>query len=140
MIPVIGRDGEITEVYGRKLAAGDRSAIQYHSYLPGPHRGVWNSEAMESPDVILCEALIDALSFWVNGLRNVTASYGVEGFTKDHLAGFLKGGVKKVYIAYDRDHRRATRPLKSSQRNFSPRASSRCACASRAEWMRMILS
>ena len=34
-----------------------------------------------SKTVILCEALIDALSFWCAGYRYVTASYGVEGFT-----------------------------------------------------------
>jgi DNA primase len=47
--------------------------------------------------------LIDALSFWVNGFKNVTASYGVEGFTADHLSGLIEHRVKKVFIAYDRD-------------------------------------
>ena len=46
-----------------------------HLYLPGPHRGVWNIEALQaSKEVILCEALIDALTFWCAGYRNVTAS------------------------------------------------------------------
>jgi DNA primase len=56
-----------------------------HLYLPGPHRGVFNIEALQaSHEVILCEALIDALTFWCTGFRNVTSSYGVEGFTEDH--------------------------------------------------------
>jgi DNA primase len=103
VIPVIGPDGNVTEAYGRKIVHHLRTGTAYHTYLPGPHRGVWNPEALESPDVILCEALIDALSFWVHGIKNVTAAYGVEGFTKDHLAGFLKHGVRRVFIAYDRD-------------------------------------
>jgi DNA primase len=53
--------------------------------------------------VILCEALIDAMAFWVHGLRNVTASYGVNGFTADHLAAFRRHGIGRVLIAYDRD-------------------------------------
>jgi DNA primase len=53
--------------------------------------------------VILCEALIDALTFWCAGHRNVTASYGVNGFTKDHRAAFGRDGTKRVYIAYDAD-------------------------------------
>ncbi len=53
--------------------------------------------------MILCEALIDALSFWCAGYRNVTASYGVNGFTPDHLAAFKANGTKRVLIAYDRD-------------------------------------
>ena len=53
--------------------------------------------------MILCEALIDALTFWCAGYRNVTASYGVDGFTEAHLAAFQAHGVKRVLIAYDRD-------------------------------------
>jgi len=48
-------------------------------------------------------ALIDALTFWCAGFRNVTASYGVAGFTADHLALFKQSGIERVLIAYDRD-------------------------------------
>jgi hypothetical protein len=43
------------------------------------------------------------LTFWVAGFRNVTASYGVNGFTADHRAAFAQHGIERVYIAYDRD-------------------------------------
>jgi DNA primase len=33
----------------------------------------------------------------------VTAAYGVEGFTADHLAAFQAHGVARVLIAFDRD-------------------------------------
>ena len=56
-----------------------------------------------SQEIILCEALIDALTFWCAGYRNVTASYGIEGFTADHLAAFQRCGTQRVLIAYDRD-------------------------------------
>jgi DNA primase len=56
-----------------------------------------------SKEVILCESLIDALTFWCAGYRNVTASYGVEGFTEDHRAALRKYGTERVLIAYDRD-------------------------------------
>jgi DNA primase len=56
-----------------------------------------------SKEIILCEALIDALTFWCAGYRNVTASYGVEGLTADHLAAFKAYGTERVLIAYDRD-------------------------------------
>ena len=65
---------------------------------------MWNEEALEaSKEIILCESLIDALTFWCAGFRNVTASYGVNGFTDDHRAAFKKYGTKRVLIAYDRD-------------------------------------
>jgi site-specific recombinase XerD len=53
--------------------------------------------------VILCEALLDALTCWVLGFRTVTAAYGVEGYTADHLEAFTRYGVERVLIAYDRD-------------------------------------
>jgi DNA primase len=104
VIPVINGNGEVTEVYGRKLNDNLRAGTPLHLYLPGPHRGVWNESALgASKEIILCEALIDALTFWCAGYRNVTASYGVEGFTTDHLAAFKSHGIERVLIAYDRD-------------------------------------
>lgn len=104
VIPIFNRAGELVQMYGRKITANLTKGTPLHLYLPGPHRGVWNEEALESsPEIILCEALIDALTFWCAGYRNVTTSYGVNGFTDDHRAAFGKYGVKRVYIAYDRD-------------------------------------
>ena len=91
-------------MYGRKIVDDQADVLMYHMYLPGPHKGVWNSEALSaSKDVILCEALIDALTFWCAGFRNVTASYGVNGFTADHLSAFKKNGIQRVFITYDHD-------------------------------------
>ena len=104
VIPVFNLDGEVMEMYGRKITPNLRAGTPDHLYLPGEHRGVWNEESfIASKDIILCEALIDALTFWVAGYRNVTASYGVNGFTADHRAAFERHGTKRVYIAYDRD-------------------------------------
>jgi DNA primase len=104
VIPVISDSGEITEVYGRKITEGLRPGTPDHLYLPGPHRGVWNGAALSnSKEIILCEALIDALTFWCAGFHNVTASYGVEGFTADHLAALKQHHIERVLIAYDRD-------------------------------------
>jgi DNA primase len=50
-----------------------------------PRCGVWNEQALiASKEIILCEALIDALTFWCAGYRNVTTSYGVNGFNDWH--------------------------------------------------------
>jgi DNA primase catalytic core len=104
VIPVFDLAGNITEMYGRKITPGLREGTPLHLYLPGAHQGVWNELALEvSKEIILCESLIDALTFWCAGFRNVTASYGVGGFTDDHRAAFRKHGVERVWIAYDRD-------------------------------------
>jgi len=108
VIPVLDEAGNVTEVYGRKVTPRLREGTPLHLYLPGQGRinarGVWNVEALAaSKEIILTEALIDALTFWCAGYRNVTSSYGIEGFTDDHLAAFKKHGTQRVLIAYDRD-------------------------------------
>jgi DNA primase catalytic core len=104
VVPVFNASGEVVEIYGRKITPRLREGTPLHLYLKGEHRGVWNEEALiASKEIILCEALIDALTFWVAGFRNVTASYGVNGFTADHRAAFAQHGTERVYIAYDRD-------------------------------------
>jgi len=104
VIPVINPAGDVLGMYGRKITPNLREGTPLHLYLKGEHRGVWNEEALiASKEIILCEALIDALTFWAAGFRNVTASYGVNGFTADHRAAFERHGTERVYIAYDRD-------------------------------------
>ena len=104
VVPVFDAAGCVTEMYGRKITEHLRKGTPLHLYLPGPHRGVFNAAALAaSKEIILCEALIDALTFWCAGYRNVTASYGVGGFTDDHLAAFKAHGTERVLIAYDRD-------------------------------------
>lgn len=103
-IPVLDDAGDVVGLYGRKITEGLRPGTPLHMYLPGPHRGVWNEDALQSSkEIILCEALLDALTFWCAGHRNVTTSYGVSGFTDDHRAAFRKYGIERVLIAYDRD-------------------------------------
>jgi len=104
VIPVFNLEGKVVEMYGRKIGRAFRENTPLHSYLPGPLHGVWNEQALiASKEIILCEALIDALTFWCAGYRHVTASYGVNGFTDEHRAAFKKHGTRRVYIAYDRD-------------------------------------
>ena len=104
VVPIINDQQHITEVYGRKINDNLRKGTAYHLYLPEAHAGVWNIHSLAaSQEVILCEALIDAMTFWVHGFKNVTASYGTSGFTPDHLAAFKHYDIKRVLIAYDRD-------------------------------------
>jgi DNA-directed RNA polymerase specialized sigma24 family protein len=104
VFPVIDpTSGHVTEMYGRKIGH-QAKGLPVHLYLRGQHKGVWNESSLAaSEEVILCESIIDALTFWCAGFRNVTCSYGVNGFTPDHLATFKHHGIKRVLIAYDRD-------------------------------------
>lgn len=103
VIPIIN-DNAVKELYGRKITNKVKAGTPLHLYLPGPHHGVFNLDALKTHDeIILCESLIDALTFWCAGYRNVTCSYGIEGFTKAHLTAFQENKIQRVLIAYDRD-------------------------------------
>ena len=105
VVPVFDEAGRVVEIYGRKIRrrpASRRSrctsTCPARTAASGTRRR-WPSRRRS----ILCEALLDALTFWCAGFRNVTAAYGVEGFTADHLAAFRRYGIERVLIAYDRD-------------------------------------
>ncbi|MFC1751164.1 CHC2 zinc finger domain-containing protein, partial [Pseudomonadota bacterium] len=103
VVPIIN-NGQVLEMYGRKITPKLRKGTPLHLYLPGPHEGVFNLEALQaSKEIILCESIIDALTFWCAGFRNVTTSYGTEGFTPDLFQAFKDHGTERVLVAYDRD-------------------------------------
>jgi DNA primase catalytic core len=116
IIPVIDEHENVQEVYGRKLLDTLRKGTPKHLYLPGPHQGIFNLAAYKaSKELILCESLIDALTFWSNGYRNVTSSYGTSGFTDEHIKAMQTHAIERVLIAYDRDEAGETAAQKLSK-------------------------
>jgi len=103
VVPVWDSTGSVVGLYGRKLDWDPRTGQPAHLYLPGAHRGVWNDQALSGGEVIVCESLIDALSFFCAGFHNVTAAYGTGGFTDEHRAAFEHHRVQRCLIAYDHD-------------------------------------
>jgi DNA primase len=97
VVPFPDQAGKVVSFYGRRAQRGDLK----HLYLPGPHRGLFNPACFQEQEIILCEAVLDALTFWVNGFRNVTCLYGTEGFTDELWEAVKK--VRRVHIAYDAD-------------------------------------
>ncbi|MDC9607197.1 CHC2 zinc finger domain-containing protein [Xenorhabdus griffiniae] len=114
VVPIIGwaesasvaSRGRVLQLYGRRTQP-DYKVLKdspKHLYLSSPLAGVWNEAAMKAAaEIILCEALIDAMTFWCAGFRNVIAAFGVNGFNREHLDALQYHGVKRVLIAFDRD-------------------------------------
>jgi DNA primase len=110
VVPLFGGDGSaaasrpVVGAYARKLLDNLRPGTPKHLYLPGPHRDVFNREDLDGqPEIILCEALIDAMTFWAAGYRNVTSCYGVNGMTEELLGALKSCGAQRILIAFDRD-------------------------------------
>ena len=113
---------EVVQLYGRKLRDDLRQGTPKHLYLAGPLKGVFNalslgslgspgspgsqnpqSSVLSPQSLIVCEAILDALTFWVHGFRNVTACYGVNGLTEELLHFIVALGIKEVLLAFDSD-------------------------------------
>jgi DNA primase len=107
VVPLFDAAGQVVNLYGRKVRNDLRAGTPAHLYLPGsPRRGVFNRTALTPgvcEELIVCEALIDALTFWCAGLRNVTSAYGVEGVTDELIEAIQASGAARVLIAFDRD-------------------------------------
>jgi DNA primase catalytic core len=104
VVPLFDAEGRVVQLYGRKIGDGLRKGTALHLYLPGPQRGVFNREALTaSKEIILCESLFDALTFWAAGHRHVTSSYGAGGLTGELREAFALAKTERVLVAFDRD-------------------------------------
>ena len=101
IFPIMDSENHVVEIYGRAI---NEEAIVKHRYLKGKHEGVFNSKAFKVfEEIIITEGIIDALSFVRLGFKNVTASFGTQGFTENHLKLMEESNTRKVVIAYDND-------------------------------------
>lgn len=100
VFPVFDENRDCIGLYGRRLTDGEVN----HLYLPGPRRGVWNYQAVKrSSSLILTESLIDALTLYGAGFKDVVPCWGVNGLTDDHIALLARHKTKEVYVCFDRD-------------------------------------
>jgi DNA primase len=100
VFPVFDENRDCVGLYGRRIEDGTVD----HLYLPGSRRGVWNWQATKrSKSVILTESIIDAMTLYNAGFREVIPCYGVNGLIDDHLNLFQRYQTKEVYICFDRD-------------------------------------
>lgn len=101
VIPIKDVNGVCHDAYGRKILSNLRKGTPMDLYLGEPVRGVFNEEALvHSKAIIFCLKPIDALTFWVNGIRNVSVVFGVDGLTDDIKHAIQFHGVQKVILAF----------------------------------------
>ncbi len=108
VIPLFDLTGAVSGLYGRRITEqACREPVEpkpQHLYLPGPRKGLVNWQAAKrSSTILLTEAIIDALTLYDQGFKNVIPCYGVQGLSSDHLVAFEQFGVKEVLICFDAD-------------------------------------
>ena len=101
VFPLYDQDGGVVNLYGRNIKEENQVS---HLYLAGSRNGIINRQAVKrSSTIILTESIIDALTLYDQGFKNVIPAYGVNGLTGDHLSLVKQSKVKEVYIVFDSD-------------------------------------
>lgn len=107
VVPLFDEDQNPVGLYGRNVFGqqpATKASAGRHLYLKGPHKGLMNREGAKDTDkVILTESVIDALSLYELGIRNVIPCYGAGGFTEHHAKHLMKENTKEVEISFDSD-------------------------------------
>jgi DNA primase len=104
VVGIRDEQGRLVSAYGRKIRDGLRPGTAYHLNLDGKMRGVFNVEALaEYKEIVLCEAIFDALTLWAAGFKNVIATRGAGGFTDEYMEAFIRHGIRRVILGFDRD-------------------------------------
>ena len=99
-VPIFDAAGKVVGIYGRRTSDDEPR----HLYLPGPHRGVWNAAAARTNQTLfITEAILDGLSLWQAGFRNVIALYGTNGWTPHHEQLLKETGTTEIYLCLDND-------------------------------------
>lgn len=110
-VPILDSQGNVCGIYGRRIT----NAEPQHLYLPGAHRGVFNHYAARvNKTVFLTEAILDAMSLWQVGFKNVIALYGAQGWTADHAQLLRESATREAWLCLDNDEagRNGTEQLK----------------------------
>jgi len=110
VFPLYSNRGSIVNLYGRNIdPASSRPGRDFaaagvtHLYLPGVRTGLVNRQAVKrSQSILLTESIIDALTLYNQGFKNVVPIYGVNGLLDEHLS-FFNRKVKETYLVFDAD-------------------------------------
>ena len=114
VVPLDHPDDGLVGFYGRRLSPDAKIP---HLYLPGPKRGVLQWQALKRGGrVYVAESVLDALSLWEAGQRDVSCVYGA-GFLHSDLETLLgRLGPQEVVFTLDGDQAGQAGVQKMSQR------------------------
>ncbi|MFH1868998.1 MAG: toprim domain-containing protein [Candidatus Omnitrophota bacterium] len=119
VFPIFDEEGNVLSFYGRNIQQ------RQHLYLKGAHKGVFNSQgASYYKSIILTEGIIDSLSVYQAGFKNVISLYGTNGLTPEHIRLFKDNKIEEVFLCLDQDEagRSASSRLKNELSNLGIRA------------------
>jgi DNA primase catalytic core len=100
VVPLTHPDHGVVGLYGRRIADGSVT----HLYLPGPQRGVFNWNALQtSRTVVVAESVLDAMALCQVGFKNTTCLFGVKNLPPDLDALLGRFATETVVFCLDGD-------------------------------------
>jgi len=101
VVPIFDGQGRVVQAYGRKVTANLHGGSGKHLFLNCPPRGVFNLAGLAgAEEVIVCDSILDALTFWKAGFRHVTAVVAASWIAPDLLDALLAADVRRVIVAF----------------------------------------
>jgi DNA primase len=101
VVPLTDPDEGVAGMYGRRLR---NDAEVRHLYLPGARQGVLNWQSLKaSNSIVLTEGVLDALSCWQAGVRDVTCLHGLQAPSERFLELLKRFDVREVTLCLDGD-------------------------------------
>jgi len=114
VVPLTHPSGQTLGLYGRAIQEGSEVP---HRYLRGRKRGVLNWQAVRSGErLVIAESVLDALSLWQAGVREVTCLYGAGALPEDLETLLELGPVREVVWCLDGDAARREASAKLAAR------------------------
>jgi DNA primase len=100
VFPIFDVNKDCVSLYGHKITDGEPA----HVYLPGPLRGILNYQAANrSKSIIITKSVMDMLTLYNAGFKDVLPCCGEQGFNPEQLEIITKSQVKEVYICFGKN-------------------------------------
>ena len=99
VVPILDANGQVADIYGRKLRDDLRAGTPKHLYLPAREggRGVFNLAALQaSPEIILCEAIHVELAA---SRKDSSLTHAAECLTEPASLARRYPGMRLIYVA-----------------------------------------
>jgi len=104
VLPITDISGKVVQVYGRKIGDRLRKGTEYHVTLTADDVGVFNPAGfVEGQKMIVTHGIMDALTWWSAGFRNVTSTMGKTSLPKDVKTILVTKKIGSVWLAFPRD-------------------------------------
>ena len=109
------QSGRIVQLYGRRIDPRAQKETR-HLCLPRPQTGIFNAEALKQREIILCESIIDALTFIRHGMDAATCVFSTTNLSEQLFEAIKEAKIESVRLAFDADKSGEAATQKAAER------------------------